>query len=807
MDKTGRNDPCPCGSGKKYKRCCLADVRLSGPFTVEERRSVLAKLGQFVRKELAGEEKKAFEQFYLRWNDRLAELGEEDSYWRVQSQSVYEMWFFLDFVLPSGGCVVDLFLRRNWRLSAGERRFLEGLRRTVMRLYEVEDVAPGLSVSLKDVLTGGRITVHERLGSRSMTRHSLVAARINDTGASGQPEIESDLMSIPELSGKSVVSQLSAYHERHRREHSDSDDADFGREMAPFFHDAWIRSILDPTFPESTDSDGERSLITRVRFGITDPAALEAVLDDVKEFRREDDGAAWCWVEANSKGEPTVMGFIQIEGETLELECMSAERGQRGRAMIEMAAGGMVRYRSTLHESLTMQLRDRLRAGEHGSNDAENAGELPLELQDALTQDHMSRYYQRWLDEPIPALSNQTPRTAAKHSELRPKLIDLIHELEGMYHRSLKTGHPAYDVSWMWIDLGLRNGDSPAHPPPLAHERLESFIPGVKVLCRTAAEQVRQRPGFDDRFTLIAEGEVRTNLDIHRFLRDHEQTGNEHETPASHAVRNLAAVVGILANFELHRRKIFWVDESLAYMLANTDIEVTGGDVRAPFPCFALVFTDRHTLSLAERMCAFDRKCPASGDFLQVVTVYVTEERTAEDRFLSMHFALDSVGADPPYLTVHKIPLSEHTLVSRFLENLAPRPVTDPPVQDSHPLRSLLHITVNAILYATSAGVAPDLRRHPEVPSRALPANAGPRVFSSDEVYFLPGKIDISRVRRLRELERVETGRRILHRFMVRGHWRRAAAKWADQRLRWIEPYWKGPDIAAVVERAYRLKP
>ncbi len=24
MAKAGRNDPCPCGSGKKYKRCCLA---------------------------------------------------------------------------------------------------------------------------------------------------------------------------------------------------------------------------------------------------------------------------------------------------------------------------------------------------------------------------------------------------------------------------------------------------------------------------------------------------------------------------------------------------------------------------------------------------------------------------------------------------------------------------------------------------------------------------------------------------------------------------------------------------------------
>ncbi len=24
MAKTGRNEPCPCGSGKKYKNCCLA---------------------------------------------------------------------------------------------------------------------------------------------------------------------------------------------------------------------------------------------------------------------------------------------------------------------------------------------------------------------------------------------------------------------------------------------------------------------------------------------------------------------------------------------------------------------------------------------------------------------------------------------------------------------------------------------------------------------------------------------------------------------------------------------------------------
>jgi len=29
VTKIGRNDPCPCGSGKKYKRCCLVDVEVA----------------------------------------------------------------------------------------------------------------------------------------------------------------------------------------------------------------------------------------------------------------------------------------------------------------------------------------------------------------------------------------------------------------------------------------------------------------------------------------------------------------------------------------------------------------------------------------------------------------------------------------------------------------------------------------------------------------------------------------------------------------------------------------------------------
>lgn len=39
MSKTGRNDPCPCGSGKKYKKCCLAEpfVQVGKGESVRER--------------------------------------------------------------------------------------------------------------------------------------------------------------------------------------------------------------------------------------------------------------------------------------------------------------------------------------------------------------------------------------------------------------------------------------------------------------------------------------------------------------------------------------------------------------------------------------------------------------------------------------------------------------------------------------------------------------------------------------------------------------------------------------------------
>jgi tetratricopeptide (TPR) repeat protein len=41
MAKIGRNDPCPCGSGKKYKRCCIGMQEKLDSFDENEKRALL----------------------------------------------------------------------------------------------------------------------------------------------------------------------------------------------------------------------------------------------------------------------------------------------------------------------------------------------------------------------------------------------------------------------------------------------------------------------------------------------------------------------------------------------------------------------------------------------------------------------------------------------------------------------------------------------------------------------------------------------------------------------------------------------
>ena len=250
-------------------------------------------------------------------------------------------------------------------------------------------------------------------------------------------------------------------------------------------------------------------------------------------------------------------------------------------------------------------------------------------------------------------------------------------------------------------------------------------------------------------------------------------------------------------NYEMQRRKTFWVDESLAWMLAHTQVDAESRLFRLPFSSYVLVYTDRHMLGLAERALANDPVCPLRGQMLAVLCAYVTESGPDGSQ-VKVALTFDAFAGQPPHLMSWELQIDRQRTLDETLGDALARAKTTA----AGMFRPLLDAVVNTTLYTTSAGVNVEQHRARK-PNREAPAS----YLSGEDVYYLPGKIKISHMRKLQQVARGPHGQALMHRYMVRGHWRRPNPNWTDQSLRWIEPYWRGPSLASIVEREYRVTP
>lgn len=122
--KVRPNEPCPCGSGRKFKKCCNgpgAPAAAGGlPHTQADRASAFEKLDFFIDELWDDEEEAAFEAFWGRHGKREDELPKD---LLVMSQDVLEAWFAFDYEVDHGVRVIDGFLKQAV-LSGSERSFL-----------------------------------------------------------------------------------------------------------------------------------------------------------------------------------------------------------------------------------------------------------------------------------------------------------------------------------------------------------------------------------------------------------------------------------------------------------------------------------------------------------------------------------------------------------------------------------------------------------------------------------------------------------------------------------------------------------
>lgn len=806
MTEPGRNDPCPCGSGKKYKNCCMTSAA-GQAFSQEDREQARELLEDFI---LEDETMEALddEAADIFWGDAPADHPNLPDWVPQVSEEAFLFWFLFDFEMEPGEYPYHHFLATNPSLPAGVVEYVRQVAASTMRIYEITALEPGRSLTLRDVLGSGETKVHEKTGSMSMKQWELLAVRIITRGSSGKPEMEGAAFCLPRMHRERFLSIMRGIRlDCLESEETNTEDR-FWRDAAVDLHHLWLGMFARPAIPALRTSDGQELAPNKTFFEVIDEAAARAALDRRREFHRDSDEDLWFWHAPGDKdGSRTSLGAISFSGGRLVLETLSRERAEAGCGMIQRSARDAVRFIATEYIDPQKMVEDALDEPQEAPEPLpEEAFEVVLEMQ--------SRHYHSWVDESIPMLDGKTPREAARTSRLQERLAGMLRDLESHYLGALQNGQPAYDPTWMWRELGMEHHAgalrTSRHPPPLGHETLGRLLAGFTMTTRQIADRRRREPGFDETVTMHL-SELNNDITFRHFIENYAKDSPDSDWTEYGGVgsaRRLLTHLVYAVNYELHHRKTFWVDEELATMLGETDIPLTGELFRLPFASFAMVFTDRATMSLAERLLSRIPDCPVKGVFLKSVTVYAVTRDTEIDRDVRLAFVFGLGSGVWPYAFWYDLTIFDELTMEQILDQRVPGGEWEVSAEilDSPLMRRLVHLWVNAVLYATSSGVEPELRRPPSGKKRRKKTNPSGRL-SGESVFYLPGKIDISLSRQTRELERAPDGRSIMKRFMVRGHWRRAPENWHDQRPRWIAPHWKGPDIATIIERQYRLKP
>ena len=662
-----------------------------------------------------------------------------------------------------------------------------------------------------------QLQVRERKGSRTLHRWDVIATRIFSPGASGKAELDGGLLPILRMRTEGLLVQVRQHLEDMRKDSPDLDERRRHAMFPPMYHQAWL---APPSIPTLVNYDGDTIIETKVYYDLAEGEgdAVGIRLDGIADLERDEDGGQqWTWSGVGTdRAEPIVRGWVRIDGRRLVLHTNSTQRADRGRAMIEAALGELVKFRVAETSDPRVGAERALASGEHladGLADGRAETELPSELREpanAAVEAHYQAHYEKWIDEPVPMFDDKTPREAAASPKLRPRVHQAMKDLERMYERALEHGQPGFDPSWLREELGVHEAGAAdtTHPAPLAHETVAELVPALRVVATQLADRIRTESGGAlDR--VVEPRDLAADLGIERLVRD-QARATERDAEAETAGSSdalLRAYVEVATNFELHRRKVFWVSEPLSWALGATRLDVGGDMLKPPFSSFALVFSDRYALGLAEKLLSREPKARLRGRMLRVLTVYVTRTRHDEaSSTLRVSLACDALDGDWPYLVARNLDVTDDASLDSILKRSWPDAPEDDldSLHDCVPLRDLLHLVMSAILYATSADARTEEKAPPAEPRKP---SGKRRPHSSENVYYLPGTIDISALRAIQRARRGAGDREQIHRCLVRGHWRRANPGWKEERPRWIEPYWRGPSIAAIVERQYRLEP
>src|SRR5215213_10313365 len=456
--KVGRNDPCPCGSGRKYKKCCQESFDEKDFHYRRWRRveaDLIPELFAYALETLGPE---AIEDAWSEFHDYVAPCAYDPE---SPMNSVFMPWFLFNWIhetKPPDSTYFSETFHSEHALSEDEEKLIMSAIQTPYSLCEVVELTPGIGMTLFDLFRRVKHEVIERSASQTLKKGEIIycatthldgiSSNIGTSPYALRPIAKRDILELRKwIIDESGAAELTAEHL-----------GEFEADIRSFYLDAVVAMFLPP---QLMNTDNDPLLPQKVHFDIESADSAFHALKGLAEGMSEDelrseatvaDGlivkAEIPWLggtrEARKRlGGPVWLGTINIEDSKLIVSVNSTKRAEKVRRLVEKRLGKEAVYKTTLIEPIEPEVERMWAAAASGSSKPAAAGraqgtertgvislaDLPAEVHLKL-EETARQHWVTWFDVPVPAFNNMTPREAAKTEEGRELLESLLLDYE-----------------------------------------------------------------------------------------------------------------------------------------------------------------------------------------------------------------------------------------------------------------------------------------------------------------------------------------------------------------------------------------
>ncbi len=471
-EKVGRNDPCPCGSSKKYKHCCLQRERVSQDRLWARQREASDELTREMMRFAA-------RKFGDRLNDAWQDFNMSDLPVPLVDRSTENQIFMPYFLFhwapdrpvrersrhrKAGIVARGYILEKADRLSAMERVLLEQANTQPVSFHEIVWCRPGDRMGIRDIFTGEEIEVIERAASERLRQGDILYAQVwKLTGLAIlgccaplciPPDRKAGVIGLRKKLRKRIAKQ--------NRGLTAGDLVRYADDIRETYLD--IRDALY-TPPRLCNTDGDPLVFHTLTYRIESAeAAFEALAPLAVGRSKEDllgeaefgpDGKVlrveFDWLKKGnakmSSWDNTILGGIKISRDSLVAEVNSANRAERLRAEIETRLPSAV-HQSTHGQTPEEMLKNSPRQEAQAKLDDEKVeGMLRDPEVRKRMQESLQKQVEAWVHQKIPVLGGRTPLQAVRESDGREIVEALLLEWERRGEEGVYPGDIRPDIN------------------------------------------------------------------------------------------------------------------------------------------------------------------------------------------------------------------------------------------------------------------------------------------------------------------------------------------------------------------------